>query len=97
MELLILSLSLLGAQGSTKNLFIWNDMNEVCRFLHSSTVSLFTDATLRTQPSIFNGPEITMQKDAIHYGGWEHRDVHNIGGMIYVSGSSTPRVKPAVD
>jgi hypothetical protein len=25
-----------------------------------------------------------MQKDAIHYGGWEHRDVHNIGGMIYV-------------
>lgn len=28
-----------------------------------------------------------MQKDAIHYGGWEHRDVHNIGGMIYVSES----------
>lgn len=26
-----------------------------------------------------------MQKDTIHYGGWEHRDVHNIGGMIYVS------------
>ncbi|KAM0791314.1 hypothetical protein ACM66B_005786 [Microbotryomycetes sp. NB124-2] len=49
-------------KGSTKNLFIWNDMNE---------------------PSIFNGPEITMQKDAIHYGGWEHRDVHNINGMIY--------------
>lgn len=37
------------------------------------------------EPSIFNGPEITMQKDAIHYGGWEHRDVHNIFGMIYVS------------
>ena len=36
------------------------------------------------EPSIFNGPEITMQKDTIHYGGWEHRDVHNIGGMIYV-------------
>ncbi|KAK4704738.1 hypothetical protein P7C70_g1477, partial [Phenoliferia sp. Uapishka_3] len=49
-------------KGSTKNLFVWNDMNE---------------------PSIFNGPEITMQKDAVHYGGWEHRDVHNIGGMIY--------------
>ncbi|KAK4054515.1 glucosidase II [Microbotryomycetes sp. JL201] len=49
-------------KGSTKNLFIWNDMNE---------------------PSIFNGPEITMQKDAIHHGGWEHRDVHNINGMIY--------------
>lgn len=56
-------LTLLESQGSTKNLFVWNDMNE---------------------PSIFNGPEITMQKDAIHHGGWEHRDVHNIGGMIYV-------------
>ena len=26
-----------------------------------------------------------MQKDAVHYGGWEHRDIHNINGMIYVS------------
>ncbi|GAA6001422.1 hypothetical protein JCM10207_006659 [Rhodosporidiobolus poonsookiae] len=49
-------------KGSTKNLYIWNDMNE---------------------PSVFNGPEITMQKDAVHHGGWEHRDVHNINGMIY--------------
>ncbi|SGY21788.1 BQ5605_C016g08274 [Microbotryum silenes-dioicae] len=48
--------------GSTKNLYIWNDMNE---------------------PSVFDGPEITMHKDAIHYGGWEHRDVHNINGMLY--------------
>ncbi|XP_035696628.1 neutral alpha-glucosidase AB-like isoform X1 [Branchiostoma floridae] len=47
-------------EGSTKNLFIWNDMNE---------------------PSVFNGPEVTMHKDAVHYGGWEHRDVHNIFGM----------------
>lgn len=36
------------------------------------------------EPSIFNGPEITMQKDAVHYGGWEHRDVHNINGMPLV-------------
>ncbi|GAA5895979.1 hypothetical protein JCM6882_005578 [Rhodosporidiobolus microsporus] len=49
-------------EGSTKNLFIWNDMNE---------------------PSVFSGPEITMHKDAVHHGGWEHRDVHNINGMIY--------------
>lgn len=26
-----------------------------------------------------------MQKDSIHYGGWEHRDVHNINGMLFVS------------
>lgn len=25
-----------------------------------------------------------MQKDAIHYNGWEHRDVHNINGMLFV-------------
>jgi hypothetical protein len=25
-----------------------------------------------------------MPKDNVHYGGWEHRDVHNINGMLYV-------------
>jgi len=33
------------------------------------------------EPSVFNGPEVTMHKDAKHFGGWEHRDVHNIYGM----------------
>ncbi|KAL5483105.1 ROT2 [Sanghuangporus weigelae] len=37
------------------------------------------------EPSIFNGPEITMQKDSVHYGGWEHRDVHNINGMLFTN------------
>ncbi|KAJ2357628.1 hypothetical protein GGF43_001344 [Coemansia sp. RSA 2618] len=48
--------------GSTTDLFVWNDMNE---------------------PSVFNGPEITMDKDAVHHGGWEHRQVHNANGMLY--------------
>ena len=30
---------------------------------------------------MFHGPEITMHKDAVHHGDWEHRDVHNIFGM----------------
>nr|XP_020652990.1 neutral alpha-glucosidase AB [Pogona vitticeps] len=30
------------------------------------------------EPSVFNGPEVTMHKDALHYGGWEHRDIHNL-------------------
>lgn len=51
-------------EGSTHNLFTWNDMNE---------------------PSVFNGPEVTMHKDAKHAGGWEHRDVHNIYGFYVVS------------
>jgi mannosyl-oligosaccharide alpha-1,3-glucosidase len=45
-----------GAQGSTLDLFTWNDMNE---------------------PSVFNGPEVTMHKHARHAGGWEHRALHN--------------------
>ena len=53
-------------QGSTDDLYTWNDMNE---------------------PSVFNGPEVTMHKDCIHYGGWEHRDVHNVYGMYVVSSS----------
>ena len=48
-------------QGTTNDVYIWNDMNE---------------------PSVFNGPEITMPKDVIHYGGWEHRDIHNTYGLM---------------
>ncbi|XP_077062822.1 neutral alpha-glucosidase AB isoform X1 [Siphateles boraxobius] len=32
------------------------------------------------EPSVFNGPEVTMHKDALH-GVWEHRDVHNLYGF----------------
>ena len=38
------------------------------------------------EPSVFNGPEVTMHKDARHYQGWEHRDVHNVYGMLQVRG-----------
>ena len=40
------------------------------------------------QPSIFNGPEISMPRESIHYGGWEHRDLHNINGMLFVRATS---------
>lgn len=62
-------------QGSTPNLFTWNDMNE---------------------PSVFNGPEVTMHKDTRHYQGWEHRDVHNIYGMLQVSEIGTDCLKRRV-
>ncbi|KAL4181822.1 hypothetical protein AMTRI_Chr12g239380 [Amborella trichopoda] len=48
--------------GSTRSLYIWNDMNE---------------------PSVFNGPEVTMPRDAIHFGGAEHREVHNAYGYYF--------------
>uniref|UniRef100_A0A8R1DKZ6 Glycoside hydrolase family 31 N-terminal domain-containing protein n=1 Tax=Caenorhabditis japonica TaxID=281687 RepID=A0A8R1DKZ6_CAEJA len=34
------------------------------------------------EPSVFNGPEITMHKDAKHHDGFEHRDVHNVYGFF---------------
>ena len=37
------------------------------------------------EPSVFNGPETTMPKDNIHYGNWEHRDVHNVNGMTFIN------------
>ncbi|XP_046564114.1 neutral alpha-glucosidase AB-like isoform X1 [Haliotis rubra] len=47
--------------GSSKDVFVWNDMNE---------------------PSVFNGPEITFQKDVKHHGDLENRDVHNLYGFL---------------
>lgn len=39
------------------------------------------------EPSVFNGPEVTMPKDCQHIGGFEHRDVHNLYGMMVVEGT----------
>ncbi|KAF9529796.1 glycoside hydrolase family 31 protein [Crepidotus variabilis] len=55
------------------------------------------------EPSVFNGPEISMPRDNIHYGGWEHRDVHNINGMLFsnltyqaVAARTDPATRPFV-
>lgn len=52
-----------------------------------STLDLFTWNDMN-EPSVFNAPEVTMHKDAKHFGGWEHRDVHNIYGLLVVMLSS---------
>ncbi|CEI89646.1 Putative Alpha 1,3-glucosidase [Rhizopus microsporus] len=39
------------------------------------------------EPSVFNGPEITMQKEMIHDGKWEHRVLHNL--YAFLSHSAT--------
>jgi len=49
-----------------------------------STGNLFTWNDMN-EPSVFNGPETTMQKDCIHNDGkqdYEHRDVHNLYGLF---------------
>ena len=43
--------------------------------------SFFHSCFFLPQPSVFHGPEVTMHKDALHHGDWEHRDVHNIYGF----------------
>ncbi|KAK7082721.1 hypothetical protein SK128_025162, partial [Halocaridina rubra] len=48
-----------------------------------STVDTFTWNDMN-EPSVFNGPEVTMQKDNIHPGiGVEHREIHNVYGMLF--------------
>ncbi|KAJ3384794.1 hypothetical protein HDU84_002633 [Entophlyctis sp. JEL0112] len=46
-----------------------------------STPTLYTWNDMN-EPSVFNGPEITMPKDNLHHGGFEHRDVHNLYGSL---------------
>lgn len=36
------------------------------------------------EPSVFDGPEQTMPKHAVHHGGWEHRELHNLYGFYQV-------------
>ncbi|WOH07061.1 hypothetical protein DCAR_0626490 [Daucus carota subsp. sativus] len=35
------------------------------------------------EPSVFNGPEISMPRDALHYGNVEHRELHNAYGYYF--------------
>jgi mannosyl-oligosaccharide alpha-1,3-glucosidase len=50
----------------------------------TAEVGLWNDMN---EPSVFNGPEITMLKDNLHHGGWEHRDVHNLYGLLQTVGT----------
>ncbi|XP_041765356.1 neutral alpha-glucosidase AB [Anopheles merus] len=45
----------------------------------ADTVGIWNDMN---EPSVFNGPEVTMLKDNLHHGGLEHRDVHNLYGHM---------------
>ncbi|KAK7350916.1 hypothetical protein VNO77_09968 [Canavalia gladiata] len=35
------------------------------------------------EPSVFNGPEVSMPRDVVHYGGVEHRELHNAYGYYF--------------
>jgi alpha 1,3-glucosidase len=63
-------------QGSTLNLFTWNDMNE---------------------PSVFNGPEVSMAKDKLSLAGIEHREWHNLYGFYQQMATARGHVKRSGD
>ena len=62
------------------------------RFLPSnyvgSTEHLYTWNDMN-EPSVFNGPEITMNKDLKHYQVVEHRNVHNLYGFYMTMATAT--------
>ncbi|KAF8027470.1 hypothetical protein BT93_E0391 [Corymbia citriodora subsp. variegata] len=45
------------------------------------------------EPSVFNGPEVTMPRDALHYGGVEHRELHNANGYYFHMATSDGLLK----
>lgn len=57
-----------------------------CFFGQGSMDNLYTWNDMN-EPSVFNGPEVTMHKDAL-LGRWENRDVHNLYGFYVVRESS---------
>ncbi|XP_042493218.1 probable glucan 1,3-alpha-glucosidase [Macadamia integrifolia] len=45
------------------------------------------------EPSVFNGPEVTMPRDALHHGGVEHRELHNAYGYYFHMASTDGLLK----
>jgi alpha 1,3-glucosidase len=58
----------------------WQSLFSFTRHI-GSTPNLFTWNDMN-EPSVFTGPEITMPKDARHFGDVEHRVVHNVYGQL---------------
>jgi len=57
-----------------------------------STESLFTWNDMN-EMSVFNGPEVTMQKDTLNLDGEEHREWHNLYGMMFHRATGEGQVK----
>ena len=47
-----------------------------------STPSLYTWNDMN-EPSVFNGPEVSMPKDLMNLEGVEHREWHNLYGILF--------------
>ncbi len=57
-----------------------------------STPELFTWNDMN-EPSVFNGPEVSMQKDLTNLNKCEHREWHNLYGMLFHRSTSEGLIK----
>jgi len=69
----------------------WADNFHLDKYV-GSTLDLFTWNDMN-EPSVFNGPEVTMEKDAIHKNGVEHREIHNLYGFYFTSATAEGQVR----
>ncbi|KAJ5272897.1 hypothetical protein N7478_008022 [Penicillium angulare] len=60
-----------------------NTLHKYDRY-EGSCSNLFIENDMGEQP-VFHGPELTMPRDNIHHGNWEHRDVHNLNGLTIIN------------
>jgi alpha 1,3-glucosidase len=75
----------------------WADQFSYSRY-EGSTPTLFTWNDMN-EPSVFNGPEVSMQKDLRNLHGDEHREWHNLYGMLFhrATGEGHIRRSPSED
>lgn len=61
----------------------WNKFHAMGAFGgHAPNLGIWNDMS---EPSVFSGSETTAYKDLVHYGGWQHRDVHNLFGQTFTN------------
>ena len=61
----------------------WSSLHQYDRF-QGSLPNLYIENDMN-EPSVFDGPEATMSRDNLHFGNWEHRDIHNANGLTMVN------------
>ncbi|KAF3986910.1 hypothetical protein FT663_04677 [Candidozyma haemuli var. vulneris] len=62
----------------------WDKLHEYSKdnkvFGEAENIHIWNDMS---EPSVFDGPETSAHKDNLHYGGWEHRSLHNLVGKSF--------------
>ena len=69
----------------------WADQFAYTKY-QGSTPTLFTWNDMN-EPSVFNGPEVSMQKDLRNLNGDEHREWHNLYGMLFHQATTEGQVR----